>query len=429
MSFFIIIIYNIILVPLWLVTKIAGLFNAKIRATLQGRLGLFEQLERQIQQIPDNAQRLWIHASSMGEYEQAVPLVKELLKRNPEAWIMFTLFSPSGLKHVKETIPRTVLSYLPFDLLRNVNRFLDLVQPSVHVLIRHDVWPNYQWGLQKRAIPSILVDASISDKRLKGTKQFRSLFRAVYKSFTAVCAVSNEQAERLHLIFPRAEQIHVCGDTRYDRVRDRAMDTSKIEHVIKTGLFKKERCLVVGSSWPEDEAVIFPAIAKALREFKDFTLIVAPHELTPEHLRSIEKFISSQGVDLVHWTRFEREIKNSSRVLLVDTIGVLANLYALGSIAFVGGAFGMGVHSVLEPAAHGLWISFGPKHTNSHEATDMAASVSVAISSAEEFESFLMKALSNPVKTAEQGKMTLNTISDNFGASSKTADIIEKYIK
>lgn len=429
MSFSFFVFYNIIRVPLFILAKIAGLFNAKIRSTLHGRHGLWADIDKNLRAIPDGAPRVWIHASSMGEYEQAMPLLKELLARDSSLWIVLTLFSPSVFKHVKESIERTVLTYLPFDSSGNVKRFLAAAKPSASVIVRHDIWPNYQWHLQKRNIPSILIAASISDKRLASTKRLSGYYKQVFSTFSAICAVSEQHAERIKMVYSQPEKIYVCGDTRYDRVRERALDKSKILNLIDSKLFAKQRCLVVGSSWPEDEKVIFPAISKALKLYSDFSLVLAPHELTADHLTSIEDYFTKEGIDLVRWSRFEGDSGKSIRVLLVDTIGLLANMYALGSLAYVGGAFGLGVHSVLEPAAHGVWICFGPGHLNSHEASDMASKVSVPISTAKEFEQFLMPALKNPQQTARHGKMTLDYIQANFGASSKTANVIEKFIQ
>ena len=408
--------------------KIAGLFNAKISSTLSGRKNLFATLEEKLAGVPAAAPRLWIHASSMGEYEQALPLLSELLERNPTAWVVLTLFSPSVYKYVAKTNERSVVVYLPFDSPGNVKRFLSVVKPAVYVIIRHDIWPNYQWYVQRFKIPSILADASISDKRLKSSGIFRFVFYQIYNSFSAVCAVSEMQADRITSVFPHVQHIYVCGDTRYDRVRQRALDKSKIVHLQEANRFVRERCLVVGSSWPRDEEVIFPAIAKALARYNDFCLIIAPHELTPGHLAAIEEYFLKQGVSLLRLSRFDKHRGEPFRVLLVDQMGLLANLYALGAVAYVGGAFGMGVHSVLEPAAHGVWISHGPRYLNSHEAADMAVSISAPISTAGEFERFLFAALDEPEKTAQQGRKTLKYMRKHFGASSRTAEIVEKYI-
>lgn len=428
MTFFFFICYNVIRVPLFVAAKIAGLFNAKISATLSGRKNLFAALQQKLAAVPADAPRLWIHASSMGEYEQALPLVSELLKRNPALWIVLTLFSPSVYKYVAEASERSVIVTLPFDSPGNVKRFLALVKPAVYVIIRHDIWPNYQWYVQRLKIPSVLADAGISDERLKSLATFRFVFSQIYKSFSAVCAVSEMQADRIKSVFPHLKNLHVCGDTRYDRVRHRALENSRVATLQRAKIFTHQRCLVVGSSWPRDEEVIFPAIVRALDLYKDFTLVIAPHELTPGHLAAIEQFFEKQGAPLLRLSQFEEHGNEPCRVLLVDQMGLLANLYALGAIAYVGGAFGMGVHSVLEPAAHGALICHGPRYLNSHEAGDMVSRVSVAISTDEEFESFLFAALEAPEKTVRRGKKTLEYMQEKFGASSRTADIIENYI-
>ena len=145
MTIFFFVFYNVIRVPLFVAAKIAGLFNAKIAATLSGRKNLFATLEKKCAAIPSDAPRLWIHASSMGEYEQALPLAGELLARNPKAWIVLTLVSPSVYKYVAKKSERIVVVYLPFESPGNVKRVIAWTKPTIHVIVRHEIWPNYQW--------------------------------------------------------------------------------------------------------------------------------------------------------------------------------------------------------------------------------------------------------------------------------------------
>jgi 3-deoxy-D-manno-octulosonic-acid transferase len=418
--------YNLFLVPLYLVFKITGFFNAKIKMTLKGRRGLFDKLAVDLQQIPADSRRLWIHISSMGEFEQGAPLIEELLSRFPDAWIIVSLFSPSVYKHLDYRQERTITTYLPFDLYHNSARFISMVKPSIHMIVRHDIWPNVQWILQKKRIPSLLVDASFSEKSYRSVKMLRRLYRQIYSTFTAICVVSNMNKERTLYILPKPDNVFLCGDTRYDRVYARAMDTQKIDF-LKSLDFERAKCLVMGSSWPEDEKVILPAILKAFEKDDKFSLILAPHEISESHLLHLERKFADAGILSARLSVYKNNAVDGIRVLFIDSIGLLANVYALGSIAYVGGAFGAGVHSVLEPAAHGVVVSYGPLHLNSPEAKEMTEDgVGHPVSRTEEFETLLFEMLNDPSKCAELGAKTKKYVLRNVGASQRTADVVEK---
>lgn len=428
MTFTFIAFYNIFRVPLFALLKIAGFFNAKIRKSLSGRQGLFARLDAELQRLPPAAPRLWMHISSMGELEQGIPLIDEILARFTDVWIVISLFSPSVYDHFKLVRDRMIYTYLPFDSPRNVRRFVQKVQPAIHVIIRHDIWPNYQWKLQRKKIPSILVNASFSDKRFKAIKRWRPLYAQVYATFTAICAISSLNKKRLTLVYPRRKNIIVCGDTRYDRVYNRAMDTAKIDFILDKKTMVREKCLVAGSTWPADEKIILPGVLRAMQQYADFSLVIAPHEISAEHVQDIQASFAQADIPLTKLSNFASFAGATSRVLLIDSIGLLANLYALGAIAYVGGAFGVGVHSVLEPAAHGAVVCFGPNHLNSPEAYEMATQkIAEPIADADEFQQLLLSLLGDPEIVRRKGEQTKTFVLRNVGASRRTANVIEKY--
>lgn len=426
LTFFLV--YNLFIVPLYLVFKIAGFFNAKIKMTLDGRRGLFTKLQRDLERIPADSQRIWIHISSMGEFEQGAPLIDELLSRFPDAWIIVSLFSPSVYKHLDYHKERTITTYLPFDIYWNAARFISKIKPSIHMIVRHDIWPNYQWILQKRGIPSILVDASFSEKSYRWARRLRLLYKQIYSTFSAICVVSDINKERTQEILPNHKKIKVCGDTRYDRVYSRAMDIQKIEFLQSIG-FQRKKCLVIGSSWPQDEKVILPGILKALQKDVDFSVVIAPHEITESHLQHLKRIFNEAEISTVLLSEYKKNPVVDMRVLIVDSIGLLANLYVLGTLAYIGGGFGVGVHSVLEPAAHGVVVSYGPNHLNSPEAKEMTElGIGIPISQEDEFESLIFDVLNHPAKIIKMGIETQNYVMRNVGADRRTADVIEEII-
>ncbi len=422
--------YNLFRVPLLLLARAAGLFHSKIRRTFRGRRGRLQELQRKLQDIPPNARRIWIHASSMGEFEQSVPLLEALARRFPDDWFVLSLFSPSAYEHMRWSHPRTVITYLPLDGLRQSAAFIDMVRPSIHIIIRHDIWPNIQWLLKKKGIPSLLVNAGIADQRLEAVRRWRFFFRMIYNTFSAVCVVSELNRERFGLIYDRPGCLFVCGDTRYDRVRQRALETQKIETLIQSRQFDRSSCLVAGSTWPSDEEIILPALIERLKRRAEFKLVLAPHEIHAEHLRALEERLQHEGIEIVRLSSFEKNPSRPCRVLLIDRIGLLANLYALGSTAVVGGTFGPGVHSVLEPAAHGCAVCYGPRHRNSPEALEMtAAGIGRTFASVDEFSALLSELFDRPEMALRFGEQARAYVESRLGAADRSAEIVSGFIQ
>jgi 3-deoxy-D-manno-octulosonic-acid transferase len=430
MSLLFFVVYNVLKVPLFLLVRVAGLFNIKIRRTLQGRRNLFPLLRESMSRVPADVRRFWIHISSMGEFEQALPLIEELAKRYPSDWFIISLFSPSAFDHISWRHPRAVITYLPLDGYCQAKKFIEIIRPSVHIIIRHDIWPNFQWLLQRRHIPSLLINASISDERFHAVLRFKFIYQQIYATFSAVCVVSALNEMRMRAIYEQPQNIHVCGDTRYDRVHQRALDTTKIDWILQSQQFQRSSCLVAGSTWPSDEEVILPALLETIRRQPNFKLILAPHEMDAGHLQALEQQFLQEGLAVLRLSAFEANPKQECRVLLIDRIGLLANLYALGQVAIVGGGFGPGVHSVLEPAAHGCVVCYGPRHLNSPEAKEMtSAGVGLTFTGREEFVLLLHSLFENPEKTRQRGDTVRAYILKNIGAGKRTADVVARYVK
>jgi 3-deoxy-D-manno-octulosonic-acid transferase len=204
------------------------------------------------------------------------------------------------------------------------------------------------------------------------------------------------------------------------------MDTKKIE--LLKDFFEREHCFVAGSTWPADEKIMMPGIINALEQFEAFRVIIAPHEITSAHLESIEAQLSVAHQSVIRLSSYKKKPENF-RVLLIDSIGLLANLYALGAAAYVGGGFGVGVHSVLEPAAHGAVVSFGPNHRNSPEAHEMTVQkIATPIATESEFQSFLFNLLEMPQHMRERGEKTKAFVLQNVGASRRTANVVARFI-
>lgn len=424
MHYFLFIFYNLLGVPfIFIGARIAALFNDKIARGLKGRRGLFEHLQQRLAALPPSRPRLWFHISSMGEFEQAKPVIQSVKSRRPDLAVIVTFFSPSGYENSLRYPLADVISYLPLDSWRNARRFVRAVNPFAMVIVRHDIWLNFQWRLHRQGIPSYLIDASMSSRRLRWIKRVRWAVRDVFRTFREIHVISADNIMPFRMLHPLPACIRVVGDTRYDQVIARTRERDKIAPLLSSGLFARQRCVVAGSTWPTDEKVILPALIRWLHGHADNRLIIVPHELTPEHLQALRDEFSQSGLDFVMLSRWRQEHDEPHQVIIVDQMGWLANLYALAGLAYVGGSFGPGVHNVLEPAAHGCYVLFGPRNLNSQEAQHLIGRGGAqAIATTAELDSILLCFAKTPEELARGGAQALALVQENMGASDRVVD-------
>jgi len=429
--------YNLVAVPLmFLGFQVVAFLSRlglsrfdKIRAGIAGRKKLFEELAAQLSPVKNSAPRFWIHASSMGEYEQARPLLLEIKKRFPEAVRVLTLFSPSAYANLnRANIPAEAVSYLPFDSLWNARRFLNVVNPNAAIIIRHDFWPNHLWEAKKRGVAILLANASVSAnaRSLRHWPLVRHFNRTVFDTFDAIGAVSAHAAKSLTALVRHPERLVITGDSRYDQVLFRSQ-SKKIAEVLPENWRDGSSIFVAGSTWPSDEEILLPAFIAARKQLPALRLILVPHEPRPEHLTSLEKQIAAAG--LVSRRLSQATAEKEEAILLVDRIGVLAILYSAGQVAFVGGSFGPGVHSVLEAAVHGVPALVGPRFRNSPEAVELnEKKLLTIVTTAEECQKNLLALLQNSALRQDKGGQHREFVLARCGASAKMIDILVSHL-
>lgn len=360
-------VYSYFVLPIiWIVIRSLALFKRKVRRGIRGRKRLFASLETQIANNLLPGKRVWFHASSLGEFEQAKPIIGELKRRYPNVRIIVTFFSPSGYEHSKKYQLADVISYIPFDTRSNAGRFLDLTKPDVAVIIRYDVWPNHIWELQRRNISILIANATM---RQNTKRRFLKNFHYhVYSAINNILAVSQSDVDAFKIFNLIKPTIEAAGDTRYDQVSIRS-DEAKKRHIISEHILRGKQVLVAGSSWQEDEAALIPAFLKLQAAMNSFLLIVVPHEPTVEHLEELETELTGKTT----FIRFSSlNDYNGEHVIIVDSIGILLTLYTYAHVAYIGGSFKQNVHNVLEAAVYGVPVVYGPRHENSQEAVKLA---------------------------------------------------------
>jgi len=359
--------YNSMALPaLWIAFHLLSLVNGKVRRGVRGRRGLFESLAASVAKMGPG-KRVWFHASSMGEFEQARPIIAELLRRHPDVRIIVTFFSPSGYEHARKHAVAEVTSYLPFDTSRSAGKFLDLVRPDAAVLVRYDVWPNHLWELRRRGIPAMIANATMRKQSPRLLPVVRDFHHHVYDSLTHILTVSEADRAAFTAFSLARPTVAAIGDTRFDQVSTRSAEARQ-RHLMPDHVTKGRKVIVAGSTWGEDEAVLIPALRELSQRVPGLLTIIVPHEPTVSHLEELETSLH----DFTTSIRFSALNEYAGQqVIVVDSIGILMVLYASAHLAYVGGSFRQGVHNILEAAVYGIPVLFGPKHWNSQESLQL----------------------------------------------------------
>jgi 3-deoxy-D-manno-octulosonic-acid transferase len=418
--------YNAVLIPLfWLTVGFLALFKQKVRRAIRGRRGLFESLAAKTAQL-GSGPRLWVHSSSMGEFEQAKPIISALRQQMPNVKILVTFFSPSGYEHSRTYPLADIISYIPFDSSRNARRFIDLVKPTVAVMVRYDIWPNHIWELHRRKIPVIIANATMRRNTPRRLPLIRQFHRHVYNAIDRILTVSPSDVAMFRVLGITRPLLEAIGDTRYDQVAARSAEARK-RSIIPSGILQGKKVIVAGSTWPEDEAVLLPAFLQMRQKLSNLLLIVVPHEPTIDHLEELERQLHGQ----VRTIRFSALNEYSGEeVVIVDSIGILLVLYASAHIAYVGGSFRQGIHNVLEAAVYGIPVLFGPRHRNSHEPLQLVErGGAFVINDAMELQRTLLNLLDDDIARTTAGNRASAFVQANLGATQRILSHLAPYLR
>jgi 3-deoxy-D-manno-octulosonic-acid transferase len=387
--------------PFWALAVAAARFasvlapdrQGKLSRTLRARRQLLSRIQAEASRRRDPSRTLvWLHAPSVGEGLQARPVLELLRRRHPEWQLAFSWFSPSAVPFAAR-LDVDLRAPLPFDGTHEAESILDAWQPDVLAFVKLDVWPRLAERAQRRGVRTALISATLAPNSGRQGTLARALLGDAYAGLDAVGAISADDGGRLVRLGAKPARIEVTGDTRMDQVWSRMEGVPRshavwslmpanggagvphpaVPHAVAPHPAAPEPApppvLVAGSTWPADEAVLLPAIASWLARTPEARCIIAPHEPTEAHLAPIEAWARDTGLPCSRLGDAERPGGAEWRVLLVDRVGVLGDLYALATIAFVGGGFhDAGLHSVLEPSAFGVPVLFGPRHQNAREA-------------------------------------------------------------
>lgn len=389
--------------------RIVALFSRKMKLFVNGRKGIFSYLEKNIEKESDY---VWVHTASLGEFEQGLPVIKELRKKHK---IIVTFFSPSGYEVRKNTKDADIVAYLPLDTPSNARKFIEIVQPKMAVFVKYEFWIHYLSELKKKGVPTYLLSGIFRENQIF-FKSYGGMMRTCLHCFNHFF-VQNENSKKL-LQSIGFENITVSGDTRFDRVSEILERDNTLDFIAK---FKDNSlCLVFGSSWQEDEEIYLHYINQTDKKLK---FIIAPHNIDPQKIQFFRQKISKKTVFFS-----EREGKNLSDfdVFIVDTIGILTKVYSYADIAYVGGGMGnSGLHNVLEPAVFGIPVIIGKNYAKFAEAVSMVKKGgAISVSDAQQFENTVDLLVLNSQKRAEIGEINATFVKQNQGATQKFLDFV-----
>ena len=421
--------YNLIGVPFLRVGFLLGsLVSSKIRRGIRGRRQLLDELRKRMDVLAKGSPRFWIHSSSMGEFEQAKPVIQRIKERFPQSVVVVSLFSPSAFDHVDTFPGADAICYMPFDSKRQSRRFIELIRPDVAVMVRHDLWPNHLYQLREKGIPSVLINGSIRSTHGWRFRFLVPFYRFIYRCFNQILTVSKENKDICESYRLATGHIEIVGDTRYDQVILRASEAEKTVASLRK-LKGNRRTFVMGSTWPSDEIVLLDAMARLCQKVTSVWYVIVPHEPLEENIRQIEQRVSALGLKTCRLSEIDSGKTKAFDVLVVDRVGILASLYALGDLSFVGGGFGAGIHNVLEPAALGKAVFFGPRCQNSYEAGLLQnRGVGFVVRDGEELYQHLFSLLNNSDRLKEIEAKATRVVQENAGATQRIVDHLETLV-
>ncbi|MFN8345872.1 MAG: glycosyltransferase N-terminal domain-containing protein [Spirosomataceae bacterium] len=430
--------YTLVIHLFVMVARFAAFFHKKTRKWVEGQKHITQLLKKKGSSfvIPNSSFTLWFHAASLGEFEQGRPVIEAVRKQYPEATIVLTFFSPSGYEIRKDYDQVNVVSYLPADTPANVNRFLDTVQPDMALFIKYEFWHNYLQELKKRHIPTLLFSAIFRPEQLF-FKSYGGFYRNMLFCFNRILVQNRSSEELLHSV--GYSQVTVAGDTRLDRVAQIAAQAKT--YPLLEAFKGSEPLLIAGSVWPDDMEVLIPFLNHRTQPLK---VIIAPHEINAEQ---IEKWQSQLQKSSVRFTIYRlesadsksadsKEEKNNSfdilhsafDILFLDTVGMLSSVYRYADFGYIGGAFGDGLHNILEPAVFGMPVFFGQPHyqkfQEAHDLLHLGGAATVADST--ELETVFKDVYENPELRQQKARICSQYISQNAGATEKVMLIINE---
>ncbi|MEN2401874.1 glycosyltransferase N-terminal domain-containing protein [Flavobacterium sp. MC2016-06] len=408
--------YNLVISIAGFFLKIIALFSPKIKLFVEGRKNVFAILE---EKIKPTDKTIWFHSASLGEYEQGLPVIEKIKEKYPSHKIIITFFSPSGYEVRKNNNVADVTIYLPLDTKSNAERFFKLAHPELAFFIKYEFWLNYLKELESNKIPTYLISGIFRDNQMF-FKWYGGFYRKALEAFTYFFVQNEKSKEKIEGI--GFHNVIVSGDTRFDRVNAILERDNRLDFIEE---FKNNKpTIVIGSSWPKDEALLANYINQASDDVK---FIIAPHNIKADQIANLKAQLKKPTL---LFSEKENTALANYNVFIIDTVGLLTKIYSYGTIAYVGGGFGNpGIHNILEPATFGIPILIGPNFSNFAEAVLLVElGGCISISNYDELKQNFDRLLTDENFFREKSQICKSYIQEHKGAAERIMKIVSKAI-
>ena len=409
-----IVLYNILMVKIRILLFFFKLFNSKIRTFINERKNVFEILEKTISK---NDIYIWIHVASLGEYEQGLPVFKEIKSLYKNHKIVLSFFSSSGYEVRKNNPIGDITVYLPIDTSKNSSKFVSLINPKMVFFVKYEFWPNYLQNLKNNNVPTYLL-AGLFRENHWFFKWYGSGFLNLLKSSITHFFVQNKESKNL-LASYNITNCTLMGDSRFDRVNSLLNQNNEIKNIKE--FIGDKICLVAGSTWKEDESIMINSI----NDNNDLAWIIAPHQINKKQIKKFQDKLKCESI--IHSNLNQNNI-TTAKVLIIDSIGLLTRLYSYSDISYVGGGMGTsGLHNILEPAIFKNPILIGKNYLNFPEAKNLIAeNGAISVKDAKEFKRILNELIENKRERIEMGKINFNYIKSNLGTTKNVISYLKE---
>lgn len=413
-------IYNGFVFCYGIAIRMASFFNPKAKKWVDGRKDWYHQLEQKLGKINRQHGLIWLHAASVGEFEQGKPILEKLKAQHPNLQIAVSFFSPSGYEAAVGKDLSDIRFYLPDDTVQNAQKLVDLLKPDLVIWVKYEFWWNHLLAISRFQAPLIMISA-IFQERHPFFKWYGGGYRKMLNVFTHIFVQTHASSELLKTFFP-SNKITVSGDTRFDRVKSIADNWQPVP-LVEKWIDKAEWVIVAGSTWPDDEKLL----RNLIRANQKIKWIIAPHRLGNKHLIETLNILP----DALVFSKLKDNFTSNSaspNLLIVDGMGMLARIYKYARICYIGGGFtSTGIHNALEASIYGKPLIFGPEYERYAEAIGLIkAGAAVSIGNVLQLETEVMNLINNQELCSKRGEAALNFTLSNTGATQKVMEYIHR---
>lgn len=396
------------------------MFKPKAKLWVSGRKNWKQNLQSNVQSLNLEG-AIWLHAASLGEFEQGRPVIEKIKREYPDQKIVLTFFSPSGYEIQKNYPLADLVIYLPVDTPANAKKFLAILKPKLAIFVKYEFWLNYLFQLKKQNIPTYLI-STVLKRHQSFFKWYGADFRKALKTYRTIYTQDVYSLRLLRLL--KNENGMLAGDTRFDRVLQICSSPKQIKEIEQ---FSKDAfVLIAGSSWQKDEEYLIESYVRLKPNYPKLKLIIAPHEIDKHNIERLKNLLSKHKVDYHLFS--ENLTEYTKPVLVINAIGFLSSVYQYGTVSLIGGGFNDGIHNILEPTVYGLPVLFGPNYHKFNEAFQILdLKAGFVYHNDDDLTNQLLAFLNDPATLSEASRLAENYVRKNSGATNKIVEGLKEY--